>query len=157
MPTPSIATPEKQSFIVSRFLLMKGQFSVAEWLRPCEVKKSCPSPIFKHSRLSMRGGISYDSMKAVKEGRDNGSLPAVNAGLPYGQWLKYPYLIECNGDVLLRLYPNGNGTIEETYYMDGQPVTLDAIRPHLYASETRYEEAQPLVKNVKLKNMIDLK
>lgn len=154
MPIP--APPEQQSFIFNRFLFLKGQFKVVEWLRPCEVKKTCPAPIFKHTRMVMRAGINYDNMRSVIEGRANGTLPAVNVGLPYGKWLVFPYIIECNGEVMLRLYPNGNGQVEEHFFMNGMEVDRDSVACYLYASELRYDDSQPLVKNVKLKNMVSL-
>ncbi len=51
----------------------------------------------KVTSIVIRGGVEYDNQKVVMEGRDDGTLPEENAGLPWGQWVEYPFHIEHKG------------------------------------------------------------
>ena len=115
----------------------KGANIVCEWTRPCKTRKGTPAIITKAVRMVGRMGVEYDNLGAVQEKRDNGELPAVNAGLPWGQWSEYPWLIEHKGKHYLRLY-NGTSkltTVKATFYMDGIEAEKDRVAPFLLASE----------------------
>ena len=115
----------------------KGSNIILEWTRPCKVRKGVVAVIAKAVRMVGRMGIEYDNQNEVQEKREGGDLPAVNAGLPWGKWLEYPWLIEHNGKLYLRLY---NGTSTTTtprvaFFIDGIPTTKEAVAHYLLASE----------------------
>lgn len=85
------------------------------------------------TRMVVRGGGDYDELKATKEGRANGELPAENAGLPWGEWSEHPYLIEHKGEPYVRFYPASGIDIStklpfmavSEYYVDGELSTKE--------------------------------
>ena len=120
----------------------KGCNIIVEWTRPCETRKGISAVITKSVRMVGRMGIEYDNQNEVQEKREEGTLPAVNAGLPWGQWSEYPWLIENKGKFYLRLY-NGTSAItspKATFFIDGVETTKGAIIPYLLASELREKE-----------------
>jgi hypothetical protein len=85
------------------------------------------------TRMVVRGGGEYDELKATKEGRESGDLPAENSGLPWGQWSEYPYLIEHKGEPYVRFYPASGMDVTtkkpfpivSEYYVDGELSTKE--------------------------------
>lgn len=115
----------------------KGANIVLEWTRNVKTRKGVTDTILKSVRMVGRVGIEYDNQKSVIEKRESGALPSENAGLPWGRWAVYPYLIEHNGRYYVRLY---NGTSKNvkpsaTFTVNGQEVRRDEIAPKLLASE----------------------
>jgi len=114
----------------------KGANIILAWTRECKVKKSCSDVVSKSVRAVGRMGIDYDNMAIVKEKRENGELPAESAGLPWGTWYAFPYLIEHKGNYYLRLY-KGTGTAKAhtTYYRNGIETSFDNVENDLLSSE----------------------
>jgi hypothetical protein len=105
--------------------------------------------------MSIRAGIDYDNLKAVKEKREDGTLPEVNQGLPWGQWVSFPYLIEHKGSHYIRLYPSGH--VETSYFLNGQPVEIEQIKEFVLASELPKENSEkPDCITVNLENIVEL-
>lgn len=121
--------------ILSNLLAKKGQFGTIQWRKALKTYKGTTDKIEKSVTMSMRAGIDYDNMAIVKEKRVNGELPSENAGLPWGKWVAFPYLILHKEKHYVRVYPNGNGKIETEYFCNGAPTTLNEIRHLLLASE----------------------
>lgn len=94
------------------------------------------------TRMVVRGGGEYDELKATKEGRESGELPAENAGLPWGQWAQYPYLIEHKGEPYVRFYPASGMDVTtkqpfipvSEYYVDGELSTKEIAKQLCTAS-----------------------
>jgi len=115
----------------------RGCNIVCEWERPCKTRKGVSALITKHVRMVGRMGIEYDNINDVQEKREEGTLPAVNAGLPWGQWSEYPWLIEHKGKFYLRLY-NGTSALttpKATFFNNGVEVSKASIAPLLLAAE----------------------
>ena len=115
----------------------KGANIIVSWERPAKTKKSFQGIVNKQVRMVGRIGVQYDNLKAVKEKRESGELPAENQGLAWGQFLVYPYLIGHKGKEYLRLY---HGTSKIPYntakfFVDGTEVEKSAIEDILLASE----------------------
>jgi len=115
----------------------KGANIILEWVRPAKVKKACVDNIEKHVRMVGRMGIEYDNMKSTQEKRESGDAPKENAGLQWGEWLEYPYLIQHKGKVYLRLY---TGTSKKTppkveWLCNGETVQRETLDSVLLASE----------------------
>lgn len=115
----------------------KGCNIVCEWTRPCKTRKGTTATITKAVRMVGRMGIEYDNINDVQEKREGGDLPAVNAGLPWGQWSEYPWLIEHKGKSYLRLY-NGTSSLttpKVSFFIDGKETDKETVAPFLLASE----------------------
>ncbi len=107
------------------------------WTRPAKVRKGAPTNIEKHVEMTGRMGLGYDNINNVQERRENGDAPAVNAGLPWGEWEEFPFLIKHKESRYLRLY---KGSSEQhvprvEWRMDGKPVEKSEIAAFLLASE----------------------
>ena len=115
----------------------KGCNIILEWTRPCKTRKGTMAGITKSVRMVGRMGIEYDNINEVQEKREEGTLPKENAGLPWGQWSEYPWLIEHKGKFYLRLY-NGTSSLttpKSTFFMDGIEAEKAEVAPFLLASE----------------------
>jgi len=141
--------------ILQNVLSKKGQFGRASWKKALKTRKGVSAAIEKQVTMSMRAGVDYDNLSSVKEKRENGELPAENAGLPWGQWVAFPYLISHKDKHYLRLYPNGNGKIETEYFLNGEKTTLEQVKPFLLASELPSGE-KPECITVTLENITEL-
>lgn len=115
----------------------KGSNIIVEWVRPMKTRKGVQDVLTKSVRMVGRIGIDYDNMKDVQAKRESGELPAENAGLPWGEWLEFPYLIGHKGQTYLRL---ANGTSDKVhpechYFRNGIEVTKESLDAELLASE----------------------
>jgi hypothetical protein len=110
----------------------------------------------KVTSFVIRGGIEYDNQKIVKEGREDGSLPEENAGLPWGQWAEYPFHIEHKGSDYARFYAASGLSFEPKveYFLNGKLTTKAVIEPLCLASEFRKsDEPMPLCMTIKAENV----
>jgi hypothetical protein len=142
--------------ILANVLQKKGQFGRAKWSKQLKTRKGITDNITKRTQMVVRAGIDYDNMKSVQEKRESGELPAENAGLPWGRWVEgcFPYLIHHKEKHYVRLYPNGN--VQTQYYLNGNPVELDAIKEFVLASELPKIGEKPDCITVCLDNMEEL-
>jgi hypothetical protein len=143
------------SEILVSVMSKKGQFGRARWRKALKTRKGVQGKVEKVTSMSIRAGVDYDSMKVVKEKRESGELPAENAGLPWGQWVEFPYLIAHKDKHYLRLYPNGNGKIETQYFLNGSPATMEEISSYVLASELPKGEKPDCI-TVSLENIEEL-
>ena len=95
-------------------------------------------------------------MKSTKQGRADGSLPAENAGLKYGRYIKgeEKYFIEHNGQIYLRVSSSPNKS-RVTYLVNGIPTDEQEVKAMCLKSEFRDGE-KPSVYNVKIENIISV-
>lgn len=125
---------------IKDFLLTrKGQFSKAIWHRPCKTLKAfAHMSIVKCTTVVVRTGIDYENLTSTKEGRADGTLPSVNAGLLPGQsWEQFPYLINSEkSGLMVRVYPNCGQRIV-SYYVNNILMSQEEIAPYVLASELR--------------------
>ena len=117
--------------------IQKGCNIILGWSRPAKTFKGVSDVITKQVQMAGRIGIEYDNQKTVIEKRENGALPTENAGLPWGVWETYPYLIAHKGQKYLRLYKSTNAKAKAsvTWFKNGLEVTKEEIAPLLLASE----------------------
>lgn len=113
----------------------KGAYTSLLWERPAKTKKSCTDIIVKRTRATVRLGINYDNMASTKEKRKLGEAPQVSAGLPWGEWLKYPYFIKHKDKTYLRAYSGKNANITTEWYMNGRKVNKADVAQYLLKSE----------------------
>lgn len=122
---------------VANLLALKGQIVTLTTTRSCKVRKG-EAPIVKTSTFQCRIGINYDNMKSVQEKRADGTLPEVNAGLPWGQWVIFPYVITHNGEFYLRCTVlNGGNKTDTTFTRNGFIIDREEAKLACLASEFR--------------------
>lgn len=95
------ATDAQTQQYLDTLLSRKGQIVTVETERSMKVRKN-QEPILKQSEFQCRVGVNYDNIASVKEGRANGEKPAENAGLPWGEWVVFPYVIAHKGEYYVR-------------------------------------------------------
>lgn len=114
----------------------KGQNMRAQWKRSMKTRKGVMHKVEKLTACVVRAGMDYDNLKTVQEARESGALPAENAGLPWGRWLTFPFLIEHKGVHYVRMYPPSLDIAPEAVYLkDGEIVSKEDIAPLCLASE----------------------
>lgn len=136
--------------IIKTALNKKGQFASLEWERPCKTLKSCAVNITKKTvARNVRIGAGYDNLSATRAGRENGTLPAQNAGLNGMVWNVYPVILtsEKTGKDYIRIETAKNTNFSTVYFMNGEEVRKDSIAQYLQASEKR-EGDIPSVMNI---------
>ena len=134
----------------------KGANLKAIWQRPMKTRKGVLENVQKRVTAVVRGGVEYDNIGAVIEARADGDLPAVNAGLPWGEWANYPYHISHKGQDYARMYAASGIEFKPhaTYLLDGIEVTREVVEPLVLASEFRKEDDAPVCFTIKCDNLI---
>lgn len=141
---------------VHRLMALKGQFASLRTIRPIKVRKG-KAEILKDSTFTCRVGVNYDNIAAVKEGRADGSLPSENAGLPWGEWLVFPYVIAHKGNHYFRCTSvhNDNAIPKVRYLRDGKEITKDEAKVDGLASEF-YDKDDTEVFTVKVESITEI-
>ena len=115
----------------------KGTYLNLETVRFGKTKKSCTSKIVKRTLFkNARLGMNYDNLQQTQDFREQGSIPEKNAGLPWGEWEMYPFIITHKGNRYLRAYVKKDLIVTE-WYKDGERVSKEEIEDVLLASEKR--------------------
>jgi hypothetical protein len=134
----------------------KGQNLRAILGKQMKTYKGVADVVEKVTSIVIRGGIEYDNQKVVVEGREDGTLPEENAGLPWGDWVEYPLHIAHKGSDYARFYMASGISFEPKveYYLNGELTTKAAIEPLCLASEFRKsDEPAPLAMTIKADNV----
>lgn len=134
----------------------KGQIVTLVTERDCKVRKGM-DPVRKHSEFQCRVGVNYDNIQAVKDKRADGTLPAENAGLPWGQWVEFPYVIEHKGEYYVRCTVlRNNFRKAPTYSVHGNEITKEQAQIMCLASEFREGDDNDVF-NVKVSSILEVK
>lgn len=127
-----------------------GQIVTMKTARPMKVRKG-QAPIEKLSHFQCRMGVNYDNIKKVKEGREDGTLPEENTGLPWGTWHTFPYVIEHKGEYYIRCTIVNNAFRKAPeYFRDGVQITKEEAKVACLASEFKESIDMDVVFNIKL-------
>ena len=139
-PIPAILAPAKLdpiSYLIGR----KGQIVTITAIRSMKTRKGILSEILKRSTFQAQVGVNYDNKASVQAKRESGELPAENAGLPWGEWENFPYVIAHKGKRYFRFSTVKNDFQRKvTYFLDGAEVDRDTIESLCLASEFREKE-----------------
>lgn len=108
----------------------------------------------KETILNVRAGVEYDNINVVKEKRDEGILPEINQGLPWGVWEKYPFTIKHNKQRYVRLSLNPAAKIESSFFLNNKKVEKEIIAPFVLKSEIESKENSVEVITVKEDNIV---
>ncbi len=133
----------------------KGSNLHAIFGKEMKTRKGVENKVEKITSIVVRGGIDYDNQAVVKEGREDGTLPEENAGLPWGEWVEFPYHIQHKGTDYVRFYSASGLSFEPKveYYLDGIQVDKATIQPLCLASEFPNRQDAPLAMTVKAENV----
>jgi len=138
----------------------KGQNLSVVINRPLKTKKAHGgNRVEKVTKIVIRGGISYDNIGLVKEGRENGTLPEQNAGLPWGEWADDSGIhITHKGSDYARFYPASGVQfpVVTEYFLNGISVDKGQIEPLCLASEFPSQKEEPLCYTIKAENVRDI-
>lgn len=135
----------------------KGQIATLETKKAVKMKKGQPA-FFKASKFQARVGVNYENLATTKEGRNDGTLPEENAGLPWGKWVAFPYLIEHNGKHYVRLTAFDGNKYPATFTDEnGNVVDKDVVKAGALASEFKTTDDAPSVFNIPLENIVSIK
>ena len=133
----------------------KGQNIKAVWAKHLKTRKGVESIVEKITSIVIRAGIDYENLAVVKEGRANGSMPEVSAGLPWGEWAEFPFHIAHKGTDYVRFYPtSGSAKAQSQYLLDGKPVAKEDVIALCLASEfSKPSDEAPTCFTVKADNV----
>lgn len=154
--------PMTSDEIIAKLLNAKGRFAKAAW-------RSNPKPaaafkehvLEKRSIAIVRAGVGFENLKEIKEGIESGERGPVGP-LPYGEWVKYPYVIRHRGELQLRLTRSREHAQFSIikYYVDGVEVPLDEFMKYLTPSDAKQAllppEELPPIFNIKMSNVLDI-
>lgn len=148
---------QTQAQMLELLMSRKGQIVTVKTQRPVKMKKG-QAEVFKASEFQCRVGVNYDNIAAVKEGRASGELPAENAGLPWGEWLEFPYTIGHKGETYVRCTLLNNGFRRAPVFTlaDGTVVDKETVKAGALASEFR-EGDDSVVFNIKVSSLVEVK
>ena len=136
----------------------KGQYVTLSTRRPVKMRKGQPE-VFKLSTYTVRVGVNYDNIKAVQLKRDDGTLPQENAGLPWGEWVDFPYTIAHKDELYLRCTIAHNTTHKaRTAYelADGTAIDAADVKPMALAGEFKEGERENDVFNIKVSSITQI-
>ena len=143
--------------ILAIVLAKHGQITTLTTERKVKVKKG-QHTIFKASKFQGRIGVNYENLKSTQAGREDGTLPQQNAGLPWGKWAQFPYTIEHNGKLYLRVTAfNGNIYPAEYHDESGNVMDKSEVQQMALASEFRNDDTVPSVFNIPLDSIKSIK
>jgi hypothetical protein len=114
-----------------------GRIAMLEMMRPMKVRKG-QAEIMKWSQWQVRIGCNYENLAAVKEARQDGTLPEEPHGISGGEWAIFPLFVRYikTGQWGLRVYslPNGKG-FPPKYFRGGIEITENEAMEACLASE----------------------
>jgi hypothetical protein len=150
------ATDSQTQAYLDTLLSRKGQIVTVKTQRPVKMKKGQPA-VMKASEFQCRVGVNYDNIKAVQEKRESGELPKENAGLPWGEWALFPYVIAHKGEYYVRCTMLHNGFRKAPVYtIEGVEVDKEAVKAMALASEFREGDDNDVF-NIKLSSILEVK
>ena len=136
----------------------KGQFISAIFRsekKPAAIHKG--TLLEKRIEGVFRAGIDFGNLGSVKDGIANGERGEVQP-LPFGEWLKFPYLIQYKETQYVRLYPTKNCVLKVQYLVNGVDSTKENFLSFLTPSDKAKAEngERPECITVKVSNLIKL-
>lgn len=148
MPNITSTDPTVQGYL-DTLMSRKGQIVTLVTTRAMKVRKG-QEAIQKTSEFQARVGVNYDNIKAVQEKRAEGELPAENAGLPWGEWVDFPYVIAHKGEYYVRCtVVRNNFRKAPAFTRNGVEITREEAQAACLASEFREGDDNDVF-NVKL-------
>lgn len=144
--------------IIAKVQTRKGANLSATIHKTLKTRKGVEDVVEKKTSLVIRGGIDYDNIALVQEMRENGALPDENAGLPWGEWIQFPYHIAHKGQDYARFYPASgiDFSTHVEYYKNGNVATKSEVEALCPKSEFPEREDKPLCYTIKAENVVSI-
>lgn len=140
---------------LATFLSRKGGIVTVKTQRALKVRKG-QAAILKISEFQARVGVKYDNIAVVQEKRASGDLPAVNAGLPWGEWDVPNYTIKHKDELYVRCTSlDTNFKRAPIFIRDGAVITAEEAKIASLASE--FTPSTSDVFNIKLSSVIEVR
>jgi hypothetical protein len=126
--------------LADRLLGLKGNFVGVSWHRQMKTRKGVAATVTKSVRTVVQVGVNYENRAVVQDARANGDAPETNAGLPWGEWEQFPYVIRHKEKRYVRLYPvrDGEGkprACKVVYRVNGRAATRSEVEALCLAGE----------------------
>jgi len=143
---------------LDKFFGNSGQFISATFKsekKPAAIHKG--TVLEKRIEGIFRAGINFGNLGSVKDAIANGERGEVQP-LPFGEWLKFPYLIQYKETQYVRLYPTKNCVLKVQYLVNGVESTKENFLSFLTPSDKAKAEngEKPDCITVKVSNLIKL-
>jgi hypothetical protein len=142
--------------IIEQIESRKGRHVLVTWQRVAKSFKGCSLLIVKRTSAWVRSGIEYGNLGVVKEAIALDLRGPVEP-LPWGEWVKYPFIIGHKGMEYVRLYSASfdNLVPQVEWSINGRPSTYESVEQYLLSSERRKgEDDKPLCFTVKAESVI---
>lgn len=150
------ATDAQTQQFLDTLLSRKGQIVTVATERAMKVRKG-QDPITKRSEFQARVGVNYDNIANVQEKRASGELPAENAGLPWGEWALFPYVITHKGEYYVRCtVVRNNFRKAPVYVRNGLVISKEEAQAACLASEFSERDDNDVF-NIKLSSVLSVK
>lgn len=136
----------------------KGTIHTMTYQKSLKTRKGITDVVTKTTKMQVRLGVRYDNITAVKEARNDGSLPVTNSGLASSlEWIDGNFIRNTKtGNIMLRVaYANGNKTVSE-YRLNGKIVDKAEIEPLCLKSEFSVSDSAPTVINIGVEKIIEI-
>lgn len=141
---------------LKHIMTRKGQIVTIVSERAMRVRKG-QQPITKRSEFQCRVGVNYDRIKDVIAKRESGELPKENAGLPWGTWVEFPYVIEHKGEFYVRCTSLDNDFYREPLYTRaGDAISREEAQASCLASEFADRDNNDVF-NIRLNSILSVK
>ena len=146
--------------IIKALLNAKGRFVKAGWKsNPTPSKRFKDVHLEKRTVAIVRSGVGYKNLKVIRDAIEAGERGPVQP-LPYGKWVRYPYILVHEGVKYIRMTRSTEHVKFRVtkYYVDGKEVRLRTFVRYLTPSSAAQHLSSefPIVFNVKMKNIIDI-
>ncbi len=147
----------KAQNIIATLQNKKGQHVPVTWARQAKTRKDCPFIVGKRTTAHVRAGINFANLASVKQGIESGERGEVQP-LPWGEWVKFPFIIGHKGNDYVRLYPASFDNLVPVveWTRDGVPCHKSDVAAYLLASELRDSDDQPECFTVKAESIIEI-
>lgn len=151
-------TTTKAKQIREKFLKKSGQICTITYKKQLKTNaRNNTRLVEKVTTCQARAGIEYDNIEEVVQNRATGLAPKENKGLPYGKWVKYPYILEHNNNEYYRFTVLNNNVVPKSeYFIDNKPATFDEVKQLCIPSQFKVEQKSAIF-NLPANSIIDLK
>lgn len=152
--TPTIST--EANALVAHLEQGNGQFRTVTF-------KSNPKPaaafkgvnLEKVTSMVIRTGVDFSNLTSVKDGIAAGERGEVQS-LPWGSWVKFPFIISHKGEEFVRLTLAANSKPTTVFKVDGNEVTREEFAKFLTPSDAKGSDKPLEVITIKFKNLITI-
>ena len=141
-----------------RLLTKNGQFCTIVYKKPLKTNAANSNiTVESVTTCQARAGVEYDKIQQVAENRESGAAPKTNKGLPYGEWIVYPFILTHKGTEYWRFATaDTNVPVKKEYFINGKPAKLEEVKKVCIPSQFKAKQSVAIF-NLPAENILDLK